>query len=198
MVRVKLVLASTSPYRAALLETLKVPFQQLEPDYTESVDGPATPAETASRHAQGKALGAPALGESTLVCGADQVAVCNGTVLHKPGNAQRAASQLAACSGHWVEFTTGLCLQRAGQVVFLETESYAVRFRQLTPVEIDTYIGLDEPFHSAGSIKAESLGVSLLSDSRGRDINTLYGLPLMLFCDALASLGLSLPDFRDV
>ena len=106
--------------------------------------------------------------------------------------------QLAACSGQWVEFTTGLCLQRREKAEFIETESYAIRFRQLSATEIETYVTLDEPFYSAGSIKAESLGVSLLAEARGRDINTLYGLPLMLFCDALGDLGLSLSDFRQV
>ncbi|MFB0970323.1 MAG: Maf family protein, partial [Pseudomonadales bacterium] len=45
-------------------------------------------------------------------------------------------------------------------------------------------------FDCAGSIKAEGLGIRLIEDSQGRDINTLYGLPLMLLTDLLKNLAI--------
>ena len=60
---------------------------------------------------------------------------------------------------------------------------------------IDGYIQLDQPLDCAGSIKVERAGVSLLRDTRGRDINSLYGLPLMLLSEALQSFSYSIYDF---
>lgn len=57
--------------------------------------------------------------------------------------------------------------------------------------EIRHYLHHDEPWDCAGSLKAESLGIALLDDTRGRDINTLYGLPLMLLNEMLMARGIN-------
>ncbi len=196
---VEMVLASTSTYRAELLQRLQIPFSQLNPDYKEVPEPTESPMATALRHATGKAtsLLRDTMTDRTVICGSDQVAVCANQVLHKPGAKSRAVEQLLQCSGQWVEFHTAIALIRPGTGTFAAGESYRVKFRELRASEVETYVSLDNPIYSAGSIKAESLGVSLLEHGEGRDVTTLYGLPLMLLCDGLLELNLTLADFRE-
>jgi len=115
-------------------------------------------------------------------------------------------AQLRACSNMWVCFSTGIALCRqqhqqdsidkninetaSGLVLAKGYETYKIKFRELHDKEIADYLHAEEPFDCAGSIKAEGLGIRLIEDSQGRDINTLYGLPLMLLTDLLKNLAI--------
>ena len=62
---------------------------------------------------------------------------------------------------------------------------------QLTTSEIRRYVALDQPLDCAGSFKAEGLGLTLFDDMRGRDIHTLYGLPLLQLLEVLRNYGIN-------
>lgn len=125
-----------------------------------------------------------------LVIGSDQVVCVNGERLSKPGTAERAQAQLSHCSGQWVTYCSALSLATEGQTLTLEHELYHVKFRKLKALEIQRYVALDKPLDCAGSIKAEGLGITLFSSTRGNDINTLYGLPLLRLAQRLREYGL--------
>lgn len=185
-----LILASTSVYRARLLAQLGVPFNQTAPEYRETTIAQEPPDKRCLRLSEGKARSIE-LPPGTTVLGSDQVAhLEDGTVLHKPGGFERARVQLTRCSGQWVSFTTGICLVDSSGVLALDCETFRVRFRSLTDATIEAYLLRDQPYDSAGSIKAEGLGVTLLSETHGRDVHTLYGLPLMLLTDHFLRLKL--------
>jgi len=189
----KVILASTSPYRAALLEKLRLPFIQVDPDYIEERLPAEAPAELCRRLAEGKArsVSRPATVAPWLVIASDQVAsLPGGKVLGKPSGFDAAVSQLQRCSGRWVAFETALCLVTSGGECRIDADVFEVRFRELDEHTIRRYLELDAPFDCAGSIRAESLGIALIAESRGRDFNTLLGLPLMLLTDMLAGLGI--------
>ncbi len=195
----KIILASTSAYRRELLGKLKIPFEQLDPAFQESGRAGESPRNTALRLALGKAESALRGIESHspfIVIGSDQVAHLDGYSFGKPGSFEVATRQLTACSGNWVSFTTAICLIDETGCTRQAVESYKVKFRSLAPHEIDAYLYLDRPFDCAGSIKAESAGITLLEDSQGRDINTLYGLPLMLLQETLALFNWQLSTLR--
>ncbi|MEX0941780.1 MAG: nucleoside triphosphate pyrophosphatase [Pseudomonadales bacterium] len=187
-----LILASTSPYRAKLLENLRLPFQILDPQFDESCHVEQDPTDRCLRLAEGKARAAAGQSPQTpyLIIASDQVASLRGAILHKPGNFDRAFEQLAACRGQWVDFNTGLCLLSNEGFMLTRTEGFAIRFRNLTDTQITRYLNLEQPYDCAGSIKAESLGIVVLDDTRGRDLNTLLGLPLMLLTEMLAEAGI--------
>ncbi len=204
-----LILASTSPYRAEMLTKCGLSFSKISPDYAEQIY-PDEPAHAAAlRLAQGKAWavanqldsrmgesGHSMAGKSGVVIGCDQIACLHETVLSKPGSVTRAIEQLAACSGKWVTFHTGLCvLHKVDAGTEPETveyvEEFSVKFRQLTTDEITRYVDLDQPLDCAGSFKAEGLGLTLFEDMRGRDIHTLYGLPLLQLLEILRSYGVN-------
>ncbi len=199
MINPRLVLGSTSPYRKQLLNNLGVTFTQMQPDTNESAEVGEEPRALALRLGVSKArsVADQLQNEANWICiGSDQVCHLNGTLYGKPGTPEKAALQLAAFSGCWVTFSTSLALIASDGQTFSAVEDYACRFRRLSGDEIDTYIELDQPLDCAGSIKVEQAGISLLQDTRGRDINSLYGLPLMLLSEALQSFSYSVFDFR--
>jgi MAF protein len=185
-----LLLASSSPYRRALLERLQLPFIWASP----SVDESPLPGEEAqrlvTRLAESKARALLPQHPGHLIIGSDQVAVLEGRVLGKPGNFDNARTQLRAASGKRVEFLTGLCLLdgRSGDARCV-VEPFAVRFRPLGEAQIERYLEREQPFDCAGSFKAEGLGIALFSALEGRDPNALIGLPLIALVDLLNEAG---------
>ena len=70
---------------------------------------------------------------------------------------------------------------------------YLVHFRTLSSTEIQRYVAYDQPFNSAGSIKAESLGISLFEGMHGEDFTALLGLPLIKLGNMLREVGWAAP-----
>ena len=60
-----------------------------------------------------------------------------------------------------------------------EVVPYRVVFRHLSDAQIDNYLRREQPYHCAGSVKSEGLGVALLERFEGEDPATLIGLPLI-------------------
>src|SRR5699024_664096 len=106
----RVILASTSRYRAELLRRLLPAFTQEAPDTDEAPMSGEVPATRAVRLAAAKARAVAARHENTIVIGSDQVASLDGDILRKPGDAATARVQLARSSGRTVEFFTAACL----------------------------------------------------------------------------------------
>lgn len=188
-----LVLASSSPWRRALLERLGLPFECASPDIDESPLPGETAPELVSRLAQAKTRALAGRYPAHLIIGSDQVAALDdGTILGKPGNHENACKQLARCSGRTVTFYTGLALHdtRSGRTDSV-CEPFYVHFRTLTDAEIDQYLRAEKPYQCAGSFQMEGLGIVLFHRLEGRDPNTLVGLPLMALTDLLRAAGIN-------
>ena len=188
-----LILASTSPYRAQLLQQLRLPFNQMDPAYGETSLPDELPGDRCKRLATGKAMAVAAMSPPApyLVIGSDQVAsLPSGEVLSKPGDFNEAFRQLKACAGQWVRFETGICLMSDTGIQQVASECFDLRYRALDDIRVTRYLNLDQPWDCAGSIRYESLGYLLVQDTRGRDINTLLGLPLLLLVEMLGKLGI--------
>lgn len=186
-----IVLASSSPYRHALLTRLNLPFQSISPDIDETPLNNESPAELVSRLAYEKAFAIAKNFDNTLVIGSDQVATINNRILTKPGNMENAITQLLACSGNNVTFYTSLCVvdtQNSNHHQIVDT--YTVGFRELSIQQIKRYLEIEQPFDCAGSFKAEGMGITLFTHLSGRDPNSLIGLPLIQLTDILLQLGL--------
>jgi septum formation protein len=195
----RIVLASTSSYRKLLLNRLQIPFETADPGIEEFSRPEEDPLELSLRLAHDKAF---AVSETLsyslpyIVIGSDQVAHMGSHILPKPGTFEKAAKQLAKCSGNWVSFTTAISLIDHRGIKKQAVECFRIKFRELNNSEIDEYLKIDEPFDCAGSIKAESTGITLLEDTDGRDFNTLVGLPLMLCQQLLDDYGYRLSTLR--
>ncbi|MFN3713373.1 MAG: Maf family protein [Alcanivoracaceae bacterium] len=190
-----LVLASSSPFRRELLTRLGLTFLCDSPDIDESRQPGEAPAQLVQRLALEKARAVASRHPGTLIIGSDQVAVlADGSVLGKPGSAEKAAEQLARASGSTVTFLTGLCLYNAASGNHqLCCEPFRVHFRELTAKAIASYIKKEQPFACAGSFKSEGLGITLFRRLEGDDPNALIGLPLIRLTDMLSGEGIALP-----
>ncbi len=188
----QLVLASSSRYRRALLEQLRLSFTSASPDIDETpLPGEAVDVLVA-RLALAKARALAGKFPSALIIGSDQACALDGRILGKPGNAANARAQLQACSGRRVTFHTGLVLYDTRTPRWQQTvDTYTVHFRDLSAAEIAWYVEQEQPFDCAGSFKVEGLGITLFSALEGRDYNSLIGLPLLSLCGMLREAGLN-------
>jgi len=185
-----LVLASTSPYRRALLERLRLPFETAAPRVDERRNSSESPQVLVLRLAEAKARAIAETYRNALIIGSDQVACIGDEVLGKPGDREQAVAQLERASGRTLVFHTGLCLLNTmtGRAQTL-VEPYRVHFRALTRQQIEGYLDREQPFDCAGSFKSEGLGIALFERVEGDDPNTLIGLPLIRLITLLESEG---------
>ncbi len=195
-----LVLASTSPYRAELLNRLGLAFTRENPEVDETPLPGELPTDLAARLALAKALAVKvALNQTAsasdntgrVIIGSDQVATLDGlSPLGKPGNHARAVDQLRAQSGRKVAFHTALSVVRADtEQAWSDLVTTEVSFRTLTDQQIERYLLAETPYDCAGSAKSEGLGVALLKAVEGPDATALIGLPLIALCSILEQAG---------
>lgn len=187
----RLVLASTSAYRKALLERLALAFVIASPQVDERPLGAEAPAATAVRLAALKAQSVRATHRDALIIGSDQVAVSGGRLLGKPGDHASAARQLRSLSGKSADFHTAVALlDAASGRMQSEVVPCRVHFRQLDDARIENYLRREQPFDCAGSAKAEGLGIALIARIETDDPTSLIGLPLIALSAMLERAGL--------
>lgn len=190
----KIVLASTSPFRASLLEKLGCPFETASPDCDETPIPGESHRALVMRLAKIKAKSVADRFPDSLIIGSDQVAELGQKILGKPGDHATATEQLKSSSGEAVVFHTGLCLFDSGTgLCQLDEILFRVYFRDLTDGQIENYLNAEKPYNCAGSFKSEGMGITLFKKLEGDDPNALVGLPLIRLCDMLAKCEISLP-----
>jgi MAF protein len=176
----RLILASTSPYRAEILKKLTLPFTQISPDYDETPQPDETPDALVARLACGKAESCQLPTGHHLVIGSDQVCVINGTIIGKPHTEENAVQQLLEQSGQSITFYTGIALHNTRtNTTKVSVDTFVVHFKSLTLEQIRNYVRIEQPLYCAGSFKSEGLGITLFSALEGKDPNTLIGLPII-------------------
>lgn len=187
----KLILASTSPYRRELLTRLKIPFEVCSPEVDETPLTGETPEQTAYRLAIAKAKAPANDFPDALIIGSDQVATLDGLQLGKPHTHENAVKQLSMMRGRSVVFHTALCLynSRAGSTQ-ARTIPFTVHFRKLNDAQIEHYLVKEQPYNCAGSAKSEGLGIALIEKMSGDDPNALIGLPLIALIEMLENEGM--------
>jgi len=186
-----LILGSTSVYRRALLERLRIPFTVVAPEVDEATLAGETPEQTAIRLALAKAHAVARSWGDSVVIGSDQVADLHGEAIGKPGNFERARIQLQRMSGQTVVFHTAVAVVcQAQQFVAQAVVPVRVRFRTLTDSEISHYLLAETPYDCAGSAKSEGLGIALLERIDNSDPSALVGLPLIETARMLRAAGI--------
>ena len=184
-------LASTSPYRAALLDRLGLAYEARPPGVDETRHPGEPPAAYVRRLASEKALAVLQRQPGSVVIGSDQAAVLGESILGKPGTLEAARAQLRAASGRSVEFLTGVAVAGPGPAQLrCDVVAFRVEFRALTAERIERYLERDHPLDCAGSFRAEGLGIALFRGLHGDDPTALVGLPLIRLVDLLADAGI--------
>ena len=185
-----LVLASTSPFRRALLARLGVEHVAAAPPFEEIASATLAPAERARRFAAGKALSlAPAFPDA-LVIGADQVLAIEGEVLSKTTSPADAEAQLARLSGraHALHSAVALHDTASGRLE-VELATAYLHMRSLDATQIAAYVARDQPVGSAGGYLFEGRGIALFEGVWAEDDSVIVGLPLMTLARMLRRFG---------
>lgn len=189
------VLGSTSPFRAALLGKLMLPFETAAPDIDETAMPGESPEALVTRLTREKAEAVAKQHPEQLVIASDQMAVFAGKPIGKPLDHATAVAQLSRFSGHTITFLTGLgVLHHASGRYQFSLERFNVHFRTLSERQIEAYLQLEKPYQCAGSFKSEGLGITLFDKLEGDDPNTLVGLPLIRLTQFLSNEGIELPQ----
>lgn len=190
----RLILASTSRYRALLLQRLALPFDTFAPGVDETVAPGETPAAAAIRLAEAKARAAAQAHPNALIIGSDQVAACGTEAIGKPGSHAAAVAQLRKLSGKTVTFHTGLALlDSASGTCRRECVDVVSTYRMLSDADIEAYLAREQPYDCAGSVKSEGLGIALFDRIASDDPTALIGLPLIRLAAMLRAAGVSVP-----
>jgi septum formation protein len=187
-----LILASASTYRKQLLSRLGLPFQVDPADVDERADDGEGPAELAQRLAAEKSKVVHRRHPQAIVIGSDQVAVCEGQVLGKPGSLAAARAQLTLSSGRYLEFYTAVSVRHHNDV-FSSIDVTRVRMRTLTADAIERYLKQEPALDCAGAVKSEGIGIVLTESIDTHDPTALIGLPLIALAEHLRRCGLTLP-----
>jgi len=138
------------------------------------------------RLAEKKAQAIAKTNPNAIIIGSDQAAIIDNTVLGKPLHHTKATTQLNLASGKKVEFLTSICVLNAeSNTLQLDVVNYSVYFKKLSPETIEKYLQREQPYHCAGSFKAEGLGVALFEKQEGDDPTSLIGLPLIRLVEML-------------
>jgi septum formation protein len=191
----RLVLASTSPRRRELLESLGVRFEVFAPDVDEHRHPNEEPYDYVSRLARAKAESAVA--SDAVVVAADTIVVIDGHILGKPGHPEEAKNMLRRLGGVTHEVLTGVAVARMTDIVQVVTavESTLVKFLPLTDEEIVDYVATGEPMDKAGSYALGGLGAIFVEAVHGSP-SSVIGLPLHTTARLLRGLGVDLLSFR--
>jgi septum formation protein len=179
----RLVLASGSPQRRAILGDLGLDFDVRPSDAAEDDEGP--PRVVAVENARRKALAvarAAGDGADEVVLGCDTLVATErdaGTawdIWGKPADAEAARATLRHLSGRVHEVVSGLVLVERGEVR-VATEVTRVTFRALDDATIDWYVSCGEWEGRAGGYAIQGRGAVLLRRIEGDYLNVV-GLPV--------------------
>lgn len=195
----KIILASGSPRRQELLQSVGLLGAVKKPDMKEEMGSDETPLQYVKRNAFEKAsYVASGLKTKSVVLAADTVVILDGRVLEKPASKAQAIAMLQALSGRSHQVVTAYALlgvlhpKEVQKVRAVETK---VVFRGLTEEEIEAYANTKEPYDKAGGYGIQGAGGAFVTEIHGSYTNVV-GLPLAQVCEDLATeFGAFTPEF---
>jgi septum formation protein len=185
-----LVLASASPRRRDLLESVGLVLTIRPAEIDESPLPGERPGDYVRRIARGKcdkvadALLAEA-GDPLPVLGADTTVILDDEILGKPADGHEARAMLARLAGRRHEVTTA-CRIRYGARAVERAVTTQVSMRSLRPAELDAYVASQEWRGKAGGYALQGIAGAFVTELRGSHTNVI-GLPLAeVLADLLA------------
>ncbi len=191
-----LILASTSPFRAAILMNAGIAFRAESAGIEERMvekpllDADATAEDIAAVLAEAKAIDVSERNPGALVLGGDQTLSLEGRLFHKPGDMEEARRNLLEFSGRTHQLWSALALVRDGATIWRHVSVAHMRFRELSPQFIGRYLACvgENALNSVGCYQYEGEGIQLFESTEG-DYYTIIGLPLLPLLSELRSLG---------
>ncbi|MBE7053251.1 MAG: septum formation inhibitor Maf [Ruminococcaceae bacterium] len=176
----RFVLASKSPRRKELLDTLKIEYEVIESSVDESaVSKDELPDIYVQKLAILKSTDvASKIKSEVLVIGADTIVEYEGRFLGKPKTREEAYEMIKLLSGKKHNVYTGICVTNSKTMEFTSTfEKTEIIFNEIEHNEIIKYINTDEPYDKAGGYAIQGYANRFIENIVG-DYNNVVGLPV--------------------
>ncbi len=188
--KTKIVLASSSPRRKELLQSMGIEFEVIAPTSDESLLDGERPEDYALRLSSEKAVSVSKnLNGNVLVIGADTIVVVDNEILGKPKDEEDAGVMLSKISGKTHHVLTAFSITKPeDEILHTHVVGTEVIVKTLEPQEIQGYIKTTEPMDKAGAYGIQGVGAFMIKGIRGSYTNVV-GLPLVEVIEALKKLG---------
>ncbi len=188
------ILASASPRRKELLRSVGLKLKIIPAHVDETHINGESPQTHVRRLSCDKATVIADQHPKALVLGADTIVVIDGLILGKPKSKSQARAMLERLSNRQHIVFTGFTIVSAGSGISkTKVVRSAVRFKKISPEEMDWYVNCDEPYDKAGGYAVQGKGAYFIKAIRGSYTNVI-GLPL---CEVLEELKrIDAVDFR--
>lgn len=185
----RLILASSSPRRQELIQTLGLPYIIRVSDADETVEGKMTPSEFVETLSLRKASMVREMLDADdkhgIIIGSDTIVVYQDEVLGKPVDEHDAFRMLQALQGSTHQVYTGVaCVDAATGKQVVSHRVTHVKMKTMSEAQILHYIATGEPKDKAGSYGIQGIGATIVEAIEG-DYFTVVGLPLSLLSDLL-------------
>ena len=184
----KIILASNSPRRRELLESIGLKFDILPDNTPEETDDFLSPEETVMQLAKFKGDNVCKKltdNEPHIIISADTVVAIDDKILGKPKTKEEAEEMLKLLSSRQHFVYTGVYIRENNSeksVIFYEKT--VVHFKNLDIKEICDYINTGEPMDKAGAYGIQSLGALFVEKIDG-DYFNVVGLPICALAKSL-------------
>ncbi len=171
----KLVLGSGSPRRAQLLREMGFQFEVRPSDIDEIVPEEISAIASAEFLARLKNEHL-VLSEEGIILTADTVVIHENEILGKPVDKEEAKSMLSKLSNQTHLVISGVCIRDANQTISFSNIT-EVKFKELSPEEIDFYVEAFKPLDKAGAYGIQEwIGLVAVEWIKGSYFNVV-GLP---------------------
>jgi septum formation protein len=193
----RVILASKSPRRKEILNSIGISFEVIESSFEESFDPSREPADVVEYLSFKKAESvAGILNDEALVIGSDTVVVLDKEIMGKPQSEKHAYSMLKNLSGRWHHVYSGICVFNAGTGKYSTGfEKTAVKLKMLSDREIWDYIETGEPLDKAGGYAIQGVGSLIVEKIEGCYFNVV-GLPVYRLSRLLEDFDVNLMELR--
>lgn len=182
---ISVVLASASPRRKALLQTILPDFQVIPANVDESFNA-STPALDVPEFLAGRKAAAVAkqIADGGLVVGADTIVVLDNEILNKPADSADAIRMLLKLSGRTHQVVTGVALVKKttkSTQSRLFSAITTVHFGEITQKMAETYVQTGSPLDKAGSYGIQDAFMGRVVRKINGDFNNVVGFPVFDF-----------------
>ncbi len=189
------VLASASPARRRLLQTVGIEPIVKPSDFDESLIQLSEPAQLVQILAQRKAETVVSQFESALIMGCDSVLAVNGEIYGKPADASEAIARWQLMQGNFGDLYTGhVLIDTLQSRTLVKCQVTRVYFAQMSDRAIQAYVATGEPLKCAGAFALEGFGSLFVEKITGCHSNVI-GLSLPLLRQMLTQLGYDVTDY---
>lgn len=189
------ILASASPARRRLLQTVGIEPIICPSDFDESQIQLTEPGELVQTLAQCKAETVVSQFPSALVMGCDSVLAIDGEIYGKPADAEEAIARWKLMQGNFGDLYTGhVLIDTTQNQTVVKCQVTRVYFGKMSDRAIQAYVATGEPLKCAGAFALEGFGSLFVEKIEGCHSNVI-GLSLPLLRQMLAELGYEVTDF---